>query len=807
MPEHNIITVLSDYFARLGLLSLRYRWWVLIICLLILAASLYFARTVRIDNGFENFFDAEDRSYAAYQQYRVDFGSDEVAYLMYEVPGAKYGVFDYAAMQSVQQLSRALEQDLPFVKQVRSLTNAEVMLGREDEIEFVKLEDDFPASQEGLLEFRQLILGKPIHVGGLVSADGQYGAISVEMTRSSIDPIDMIRLDPEGGDGLDNLYPQVVDSRIRAILQRPEYQHLKFWVSGDVPLNAVYNTIIEKDMAVSTGLGFVVVALILAAFFRTTVLGVVGPLVVVFLAISMTVGFLGLMGWDIDMLFGMLPTFLTAVGVAQAVHIISEFRVLLQQYGDRRKALQETLYLVATPCLLTSLTTAAGFLAMSVSPIKSLFHLSIYTAVGVLVAFFLSLTMLTFFLSFGKDAKVQVQQDKRFLTMDAVLEGIASFVIRFKHLILLFTVLLVLMVAIGISKIRIDSNYLLDFNPSEPIRADTEFIDDKMGGMNSVVYLFDTGEVDGLKNPQALRELERVQNFANQQTDIVKKSYSIVDLIKDINQSFHAGDPAYYKIPESQQLVAQYLLLYEMSGGEEIENFVTSDFSRASLELRTRLTDTSLTAHLTDSIAAYQHQHPPSVNTVDSTGIGVLWIGLLDYITTSQIRGVTLALIVISAMMCFIFRSIKVGLVSMLPNIAPILLTLGMMGWMGITLDYLKCMIASVAIGIAVDDTIHLLTRYQHEFRRCGNYELALRRSMRSVGRALLITSTVLVAAFLVYTGTEMDNMHWFGLLLASTVITALFADFLVMPALILYLKPFGAENSAGESRLASASA
>ncbi len=795
MHQKNMVFLLNELFAKIGVWSLRHRWWVLLLCIITLGASIYFASTVRIDNGFESFFDAQDPTYDSYLQYREDFGSDEIAYLLYHAPDYAEGIFDLQVMQKIAKLTEELEGELPFVKKVRSISNAEVLLGTVDGIDITKLSDEFPQSQAALLSFRDRFMQKQLYIGGLVSEDQVYGAIQIEMDRSSIDPVEEIRLDPDGGDGLSNLYPQVVDEAIQELLSSPQYQGIEFYISGDVPLNSVYNLIIEDEMPTLGGISFLVIGVLLLIFFRGSLMGIVGPLAVVFLAIIMTAGFVGLMSWDIDMMFGMLPTLLTAVGVAHAVHIIAEFRIFLQRYGDRDRALRETLYLVGAPCLLTSLTTAAGFFAMVVSPIKALEHMAVYTALGVLAAFFLSITLLTFFLSFSKTSQVVNQEKKQDLVFERILQGIARFVIRYQKRVLLVTLVIFCGAATGIQRIVVDSNFLLDFSDQVAIKKDTAFIDEVMGGMNSVVYLFDTGKADGIKNPLALKELERFQDYADGH-DIVKKSYSIVNLLKDINQSFHNNDPAYYRLPETQELVAQYLLVYEMSGGEELENFMSQDYSRASLELRTRLTETSKTGLFTQSMEEYQSIKPLTENSTQVTGIGTLWIVLLDYISTSQIRGVLLALFVISLMMCFIFRSFKIGLVSMIPNIAPVVITLGAMGWLGITLDYFKLMIATVAIGIAVDDTIHMMSRFYHEFDRRGNYQEALLAAMSDVGRALVITSVVLIAGFMVFTLSVMDSQKWFGILLSTTIFVALISDFFVMPALVLVFKPFGKESA-----------
>jgi predicted RND superfamily exporter protein len=328
-----------------------------------------------------------------------------------------------------------------------------------------------------------------------------------------------------------------------------------------------------------------------------------------------------------------------------------------------------------------------------------------------------------------------------------------------------------------------------------PIKANTEHVDEVMGGTTNLIYLFDSGEPEGIKEPAVLREIERVAAYADLQKPLVRKTYSIVDILKDLNQAFHEDDPAYYRLPETRELVAQYLILYETSGGEEAEKYVSSDYRRASLELRLKLAPTSHIAELAAGIDALLAAEPLEASTIEMTGIGALWLKLMDYIVSSQIQGFTLAFVAIALMMIFIFRSLKTGLISMIPNLAPVVLTLGVMGWGGVLLDYNKVTIAAVAIGIAVDDTIHMISRYRHEFLLCGNYQEALVTTMQDVGRALFITSVALVLGFLVFVFSVLAAKAMFGILLATSIVVALVADFLLMPALVLTFKPFGPEG------------
>ena len=798
-PRRDAMSGLGTLFEAVGAWSYDHRWIVIVASFAVWGLAGFLSSGARVDNSVAAFFDTDDPTYGAYLQYRDDFESDEIGYIVYRAEG---GAWDLGLMHKIEKLTRALEDEVPFVKEVTSLSNVEFMEGAPpDDILVYDLLAEFPETQEELFVIRDKVMKKPMYVGGLVSADGELGAVIVEMTRSSVDAVEKIRLDPDGGDGLHNLYPQVSFEAIEAILQRPEYDGIEFFHSGDVAFNATYNTVLfEEDMPLLMALSFLVITLSLILVFRRP-MGVIGPFMVVAFAMAVSVGVIGLIGWDIDFMFGLMPTLLITVGVADSVHILSELDIYQRRLGNRRDAIRRTLYLVGPPCLLTSLTTAAGFLSLSLSSVKSVAHLAVYSAAGVIAAFIASITILIAFLCFGRQNLAQASpkkeraRAKRGKVLGAALHSVATFVIRFRNPILIVSAVIFVASGWGISMLTVDSNFLHEFSEKVPVRQTTQFVDDHMAGTYSIVYVFHSGEPDGIKEPAVLREMERVQREAERHP-LVTKTYSLVDLMKDINQSFHNGDPAYYKIPESRELVAQYLLVYEMSGGEEIRDYLSIDYARATLELRCKMASTSRLQGIVDQIDAHLDEEPLRASTFSVSGIGALWLVFVEYITWSQIQGALIALTVVSLMMIVVFRSVKIGLVSMIPNVTPVILVIGGMGWLGVHLDYYRLLIAPVAIGIAVDDTIHLMTRYNHEFAKLGDYKKALYASMDGVGRALFITSAILVAGFLTNVFSVMDGQKSFGILLATVIAAALVADFLLMPALILWLKPFGPERA-----------
>jgi len=797
----DLIEKLNRTFEKSGAWSYDHRYIVLGICLVVFSICIYFAKDVRFDNSFEAFFDRDDLVYTRFLEFRDNFGSDEISYILYEAPGKENGVWDLGVMHDIDEISKKIEKKAPFVKRVLSLSNSEFIEGRPGELIIHDILKDFPENQEEMLKIRNKVLAKPLYVNGLADASGRFGAIVVEMHKSSIDPLEEIQVDPQKGTDLFNLYPQATAVVIKKILSEYEKKGIVFYNTGDVELNSEYNIITMKESERLGIITFIVIGILLAFFFRS-VNGVIGPLAVVGLSILISVSFMGFIGWKFDLMFSMLPTVLIAVGVADAVHIITDFRTYHKSLNDRREAIKKTIYLTGLPCMFTSLTTSAGFISMTISPIKSIKHFSIYSAVGVAGAFILSVTFLVIFLSFGsrqckgRSPEKSQKKDPGNALLKKSLLFVATFDIRHKLLIIIVSLFIFGFAIAGIFRIKVDSSFLSEFSDKLEIKRVTQRVDEVMGGTVSYSYVFDTDKTDGILDPAVLREIEALQNKANTM-DIVMKTYSIVDLLKDINKSLHDENPSYYVLPETVEQAAQYLLIYEMSGGNELENYITTNYNSANLEVRTKLADASEIQKLVAELDRFLESRPVNGIKPAMTGMGALWFKLIDYIVQSQIRGFLLAFSVIAVMMCILFGSIRVGMLSMIPNLSPVVITLGIMGWAAIPLDYVKLMIGCLAIGIAVDDTIHLLARYQHEFRRSGNYEEALFRSMAHVGRALFITSVVLVSGFLVFLNSLMDSLAQFGVLVAATISVALLADFLLMPALVMVFKPFGPEFSA----------
>ncbi len=801
-PAHERIERMNQRFAALAGWCFDHRVAVALVCLVLFAGSFQLAAQVGQDASYEAYFNEGDDTYESYQKYLEDFGSDEVGYIGYEVPELEHGVWNVDAMAALIALTEALEDEVPFVYEVTSLANAEYTVATEEGLEITKIRDEWPLTQAELLERREGYLKKPLLVGGIVNQDASFAAIVLEMDRTSTDPDEEIVWDPEAPAELENKYPQVSDTKIMEILARPEFSDFRFFPSGDVPLNAFFNRVLESEWLSLLAITLLVISVLQLINFRSFV-GVAAPLFVLLLTAFMTVAFMVVLGYEIGLSFTATPTLLAAIGVAYCVHVLSEFRIQIRKTGDRREALVATMSLVGLPSLLTAVTTAVGFACMSFVPIRTMAEGAVYQSFGVMAAYFFSVTVLLAMLSFGarRPAWAQPAGEGAAESVDSgpvarFLERVTDFNLAHRFGLLVAFALFTLACIGGAAVVSVDSNWLADFWEGSDVRTNIVKVDDEMGGMSNVIYLFDGGADESIKEPAVLREIERLEKLALEEPWLVRKTYSIVDIVKDLNQSFHADDPAYHRIPDTREEVAQYLLLYESSGGEEASELVSPDYRVASLELRIRVGRIVHMQALIDRLDAALEKQPIENASLTLTGIGALWLKLTSYIVTSQIQGFGLALVAVSIVMMLLFRSVPVGLIAMVPNIVPVLLALGAMGWFDIPLDYNKATIASIALGIAVDDTVHLMSRYRLEFGIHRDYALALRAAMQDVGRALINTSTALVLGFLVLMLSDLRSEAYRGLLLAAALTTALLADLFLLPPLVLWLKPFGPERA-----------
>lgn len=787
----------EQLFGWLAEWLVEQRLLVLMLSLAMMMVAVLGVSKVRVDTSIGNIFTPSDPSYIAYQQYLEDFNSDEVCYVLYS-GSREHGVFDIELMRSVAELTEILEAEVPFVDEVVSLANVEfVEAVGEDDIQIDDLLRDFPVSQAELTQRKPKVLAKKNFHNLVISEDAKFAAIVVKMAASRLDDLQQLKLDPAGNTFSSNIYPSVSFNKVREILQRPEYANFDFYVTGDVSINSERNRILTVNNALIVLASLVVVLLLSMFFFNATVIGVLGPLLVVLMSILLTVGIMGFQGWSVGIFFGMVPTLLCAIGVAQSVHILIDYQRTFVETHDRNQAIRQAIRKVGGPCLLAAATTAVSFLVMVVSDMRSLRELAVYAAIGIMATFFISLAVLAVSLSRRPGSAQNLQNIYTDFSVHNIVNSWIESAIRvnlkWPAQILMLSATVTIVGILGLQHLQVRVELIKDFKPTVQIRKHTEFVEQQMSGNASLVYLIDSGVPDGIKTTEFVNSLERLQNFADS-IDLVRDSRSINNILKELNQSFHQDQSAWFVLPDSNELLSQYLLVYEFSGGEQLPDFVSQDYSRTALKLRLAMASSQEIATVVEQLENYLRNHPVANSTAQATGMGLLWVKIGEYIIDTQVKSYLLVFLMIGVVVSLVFGSLKIGMVSMIPNLAPIFICMGVMGWVGLPLDHFKIMLGTIALGIAIDDTIHLMTRFRSRFLSIGNYDRAMARCLRDVGPALIITTLILVGAFSTFAFSEMQTLASFGYLLAASITLALLADLYLMPCLITRLQLFGPE-------------
>ncbi len=767
----------NTFFARLAEGILRWRWPLMVAILLLTAFFFYEMRGLKMDTSTESLFLEGDQTRITYNKFKEIFGSDDFVYILFETED----FFQCETIRLIKQLAKDLEEHVPYIEDMKFLGNVEYVEGVEGGIEIRDLIEEIPETQKQVEIVRKRAMAEPLYLDNLISRDGKTVAILLECERFPEEQIDPRK----------DIAPAVYK-----ILGKPEYADLTSYVVGSPVLDYEYGKLATRETPL-LGLVCIAVEFLLLLWVVRGFRGAIVPLIVVVMSVFWTLGVVGVIGWTLSMFVTLLPVLLICVGIGDSMHVIAEFHDQQNHGLTRRDAIIRTLMLVGTPCLLTSLTTTAGFLSFLAAEVKSMREMGIYTATGVIMAFVLSMILVPILFSFGRErgkAKAGKESLGRLDLFDKILGGIFSLNIRYPRVILGIFILLAILSLIGYSLVEVENNTIKFMNKGMKTRQAYDYVDSHMGGSMSVEIMLDTGRKDGVKDPKFLQQLEALQEHVNTRP-LTMKTISMVDLLKKMRRAMHENRPEFYALPETRDQAAEYLFLYETSGGEELDKQVSFNYDMARLNVRTRSLSTKDIKTFTADIEQFvKEKIDPSIK-VEYTG-GISMINALSCIVKEgQKRSFTVAFIAITIMMIMVLRSIKLGLISMVPNLFPVLIALGLMGFAGIYISVGLMALSAVIIGVVVDDTIHFFIRYRREFNRTGTYELALKATLLTVGRPITFTTMTLVAGFSVFTLSNLNNTVQFGLVASFAFLWALLADFFLAPAMMLLFKPLGAEK------------
>jgi len=479
------------------------------------------------------------------------------------------------------------------------------------------------------------------------------------------------------------------------------------------------------------------------------------------------------------------------VGVADSIHILALFYRNFEQGKSKEEAITYAMGHSGLAIVMTTLTTAAGLLSFSYSELAALASLGIFAATGVILALIFTLILIPPLIALFPMKRKQKGGRNRSNRMDRVLLFFADFSHTHPVKIILISVLIFSITLVGIFKLRLSHHVMSYFPDHMAIKHDNKLVDDKLKGTLVLIALVDTKQENGLYEPDILKQIEtvtqRLQKLRHEEI-YVGKVFSIIDIIKETNLALHDNDPNFYTIPEDRKTIAQELLLFENSGSDDLEQIVDIQFSKSPITIKIPYVDVIYIEKIIETIEKEFKDVFEDRAEITMTGLTSIICRVLPAAQRSMVRSYLIAFVVITIMMVVLIGSFKFGIVSMIPNLLPIIMIMGIMGLSKIPLDMNSLMIGSVAIGLVVDDTMHFMYNFRKYYGLTGNVQEAIRQTLLGTGRAILITSLVLSASFFSIMGSTLKSSINFGFYTGLVILTALLADFLLAPALMTIL-------------------
>lgn len=742
-----------------------WRWLVLLLCILVAGLAAAGAKNLGFSNDYRNWFSEENPELQAFEAVQNIYTKQDNVLIVIEPRDGE--VFTPGVLGAVQELTEAAWQ-LPFAIRVDSITNFQHTQAEEDDLiveDLISTSDDLSADE--LAEKKAIALNEPALRDRLISSDASVTGVNVtfQLPEKEINEV------------------TIVTRAVRELVSRVEAEHpnLNTYLTGVVMLNNAFAEASENDIRTLIPVMYLLIIIALVALTRSAA-ATVATLGVIFLSVASTMGLVGWAGVKLTPTTSVAPTLIMTLAVADSIHILVTMLTNMRQGMSQREALVDSMRLNMQPVLLTSVTTAIGFLAMNFSDAPPFRELGNITALGIMAAFFFSITLLPATVSIlPMRAPAKGRQYQSFM------DSFAGFVIRKRWSVLTVTLGLSAVLLAMIPRNELNDEFVKYFDYDIAFRSDTEFTVENLTGMYQIQFSIDTQESNGISDPEFLATIEAFTSWLRSEADVIHVS-TITDTFRNLNKNLHGDDPSWYRLPDDRQTAAQYLLLYELSlpYGLDLNNQLNIDKSATLVSITTQDLSTVEIRALAERAENWLRERAPHLAT---TGIGavVMFAHISERNIEGMLTGTLLSLVLISGLLILALRSFKLGFMSLIPNLLPAGLAFGLWGLFVGQINMIVSTVTAITLGIVVDDCVHFLSKYLRARREKGlDAEEAIRYAFSSVGTALVITSTILVSGFLVLAQSDFGINSQLAQLSAVTIGIALAVDFLLLPPLLL---------------------
>ncbi|CAC9457739.1 Predicted exporter of the RND superfamily [uncultured Gammaproteobacteria bacterium] len=754
---------------------------------------------LKIDTSTEGFLHKTDELRIKYDEFRDQFGRDEKILIAVETQD----IFDLDFLKKLAKLHQELENNLPYIEAVNSLINARNTLGTEDSLIVGDLFDDYKIDQSTLSAKKQLASANPLLKDLLFNGNKTFTNIIIDtQTYSSFDKngkkIVINEADEFAEETIINDTPKLyltdtentkIIEVVQQITKKYEDANFKVYLAGSALFSGVIKQAMKKDTRSFIQKMLLMVILILALMFRR-ISGVVLPIITVTLTIISAVSLMALLNAPFTVVTQIMPSFLLAVITGASIHLLAIFYKDFAKTGDKKSALRFAMGHSGFAIVMTSLTTAAGMWSFAFSDVAPVADLGIFASASIALGLLFVLIFLPAMLATLKLKHKPVASHNK--TMDTFLYKIADFSLTHAKSIVITSAIIIVVAIFFAAQMQFSHHPLIWFKADNPVRVSVETIDKELNGSMTLEIIVDTGRENGLYEPEMLQKIERTTDYLNALKNgeiFVGKTITLVDVLKETNKALNANDAAFYKIPTNKDLIAQELFLFTNSGSDDLEDFVDSGFSKARITVKVPFVDAIKYNHFLSEVKTKISQEFGADANVSFTGISILLASIMEKSIHSSAISYILAFGLIAIMMIILIGNIKIGLISMIPNILPMLSIAALMVGFGVPFDMFSMLVGAIALGLAVDDTVHFMHNFNRYRLEGKNVDEATRLTLVGTGRAIIITSIVLSLGFLVLLSASMTNMLNFGVLTASAIFVALIADLLLVPAIMKLLE------------------
>lgn len=659
------------------------------------------------------------------------------------------------------------------VKRVEGPLNSQMIIGQGDSlvVEQVAPQGTPPKNREELENYRERLMGNDLLVGRVVSESGNSAALSIEM---------------ETG-----VNEQEVADEIRVITDAYEGSE-EIYIAGLPFMNSVLSEEIIDDLVILLPLVFVAIGLVLYLSFRSP-RGILLPLMVVTLSTIWSVGLMALIGVPFTLITFILPVILVAVGTAYSIHVLNKYYELSSKDLPKREVIIKTASAMYSPVSMAGLTTAAGFLALMSSFLVPQRQFGIFAAIGVFFSIIFSLTLVPAILSLLPLQVKNSDGDSIFSSLAGIRESfLKSFerLVTSKKKVLLGAFLVVLAVfAVGTFMVRIETSQRSFLGEGSVVTKGLNSLDRSFSGSNQLLVEIDTGQKDGLKDPDTLKKMGEFENWLKTKGGIkINKTFSLVDIVKQLNQEYHGGDPDYFRIPEEENLASQLLLLFSFQGGG-LGPLAMGDFSAGEI---TGLYDSASSTEIVNLKQEVQKYLDENFSSIDAEMVGSTRISAMvsSKVVSSQLVSLVTSIGVAGVIVAVIIGSVVAGVISLIPLVLTVLINFGVMGYSGTPLDLATLMVSSIVIGIGIDYAIHFIERFRIEYEKDRDEEEILSATLRTTGQGIFYNAMALAVGFAILAFSSFSAIVNFGLLMALTMVVSMISAFTVIPAILLMFRP-----------------